>query len=104
MIERTKQRFDLKPKRLAADTAYGTGKFLTFVVGAGIIPHLPVWDMSKRDDGTFPRSEFKFDSRRNVYICPSGKKLITTGHVTCLSAQAKLLPEHALTPDRARYQ
>ena len=82
MIERTKQRFDLKPKRLAADTAYGTGKFLAFVVGAGIIPHIPVWDMSKRDDGTFPRSEFKFDSRRNVYICPSGKKLITTGHVS----------------------
>jgi hypothetical protein len=25
MIERTKRRFDLKPKRLAADTAYGTG-------------------------------------------------------------------------------
>jgi hypothetical protein len=38
--------------------------------------------MSKRDDGTFPRSEFKFDSRRNVYICPPGKKLITTGHVS----------------------
>jgi len=82
MIERTKRRFDLKPKRLAADTAYGTGKFLAFVVGAGIIPHIPVWDMSKRDDGTFPRSEFKFDSKRNVYICPAGKKLITTGHVS----------------------
>lgn len=49
MIERTKRRFDLKPKRLAADTAYGTGKFLAFVVGAGIIPHIPVWDLSKRE-------------------------------------------------------
>jgi len=28
MIERTERRFDLKPDRLAADTAYGTGKFL----------------------------------------------------------------------------
>ena len=27
MIERTRRRFDLTPKRLAADTAYGTGKF-----------------------------------------------------------------------------
>ena len=26
MIERTRRRFDLTPKRLAADTAYGTGK------------------------------------------------------------------------------
>src|SRR6516162_8533952 len=82
MIERTRRRFNLKPKRLAADTAYGTGKFLAFVIGAGIMPHIPVWDMSKRDDGTFPRSEFKFDSKRNVYICPAGKKLITTGHVS----------------------
>ena len=81
MIERTQRRFDLTPKRLAADTAYGTGKFLAFVVSSGIIPHIPVWDMSKRDDGTFSRSEFRFDSRRNIYICPAGKTLTTNGKV-----------------------
>src|SRR5689334_11013703 len=32
MIERTEACFDLKPKRLAADTAYGTGKFLGWLV------------------------------------------------------------------------
>jgi hypothetical protein len=68
MIERTRRRFDLRPKRLAADTAYGTAKFLAFVTAAGIIPHIPVWDMSRRDDGTFSRSEFRFDSRRIIYI------------------------------------
>ena len=81
MIERTRRRFDLTPRRLAADTAYGTGKFLAFVVSAGIIPHIPVWDKSKRDDGTFSRSEFRFDGRRNVYICPAGKTLTTSGKV-----------------------
>lgn len=81
MIERTRRRFNLNPKRLAADTAYGTGRFLAFVTGAGIIPHIPVWDMSKRDDGTFMRSEFKFDRRRNIYICPAGEKLTTSGRV-----------------------
>jgi len=81
MIERTRQRFDLSPKRLAADTAYGTGKFLAFVTNAGIIPHIPVWDMSRRDDGTFSRSEFRYDSRRNVYICPAGAALTTNGRV-----------------------
>jgi transposase len=81
MIERTERRLDLKPKRLAADTAYGTGKFLAFVVGAGIIPHIPVWDRSRRDDGTFSRSEFRFDRRRNVYICPAGETLTTSGRV-----------------------
>jgi hypothetical protein len=81
MIERTRRRFHLSPKRLAADTAYGTGKFLAFVTGAGIIPHIPVWDMSRRDDGTFARSEFRFDRRRNVYICPAGETLTTSGRV-----------------------
>jgi hypothetical protein len=81
MIERTRRRFDLSPKRLAADTAYGTGRFLAFVTGAGIIPHIPVWDRSRRADGTFSRSEFRFDRQRNVYICPAGETLTTNGRV-----------------------
>jgi hypothetical protein len=50
-------------------------------IGAGIIPHIPVWDMSKRDDGTFSRSEFRYDRKRNVYICPGGEALTTSGRV-----------------------
>ena len=52
MIERTDKRLGLKPKRLAADTAYGTGRFLGWLIGAGITPHIPVWDKSTREDGT----------------------------------------------------
>lgn len=81
MLERTEQRLDLKPDRLAADTAYGTGKFLGWLVGAGITPHIPVWDKGKRDDGTFSRSDFTFDREKNVYRCPNGKALRTTGRV-----------------------
>src|SRR6201981_3330954 len=80
MIERTRRRFNLKPQRLAADTAYGTGKFLAFIVGAGIMPHIPVWDKSTREDNTFSRSDFVFKKKSNVYICPAGKTLGTTGH------------------------
>jgi len=61
MIKRTEQTKGLKPKRLVADTAYGTGKFLDWLVGTGITPHIPVKDMSQRDDGTFSSSDFKFD-------------------------------------------
>jgi len=81
MIERTEQRIGLKPKRLAADTAYGTGKFLGWLVGAGIAPQIPVWDKSAREDGTFSRSDFTFDREHNIYICPAGKVLKTTGNV-----------------------
>ena len=81
MIERTEQRMGLKPQRLAADTAYGTGKFLGWLVGAGIAPQIPVWDKSAREDGTFSRADFTFDRERNIYICPAGKVLKTTGNV-----------------------
>src|ERR1700675_4210702 len=43
MLDRAEERFDLKPRRLAADTAYGTGKFLGWLVKRNkIIPHIPV--------------------------------------------------------------
>jgi transposase len=82
MIERTQERFDIKPKLLAADTAYGSGSNLNWLVNdKDIKPHIPVIDKSKRQDGTFSREDFTFDKERNVYICPASKVLTTTGKV-----------------------
>lgn len=81
MLNRTERCFGLKPKRLAADTAYGTGRFLGWLVEQRIVPHIPVRDASERDDGTLSRSDFRWDRRRGVYICPNGKVLHTTGTV-----------------------
>jgi transposase len=82
MIERTEERFDIKPKWLAADTAYGSGANLNWLVNdKKIAPHVPVIDKSNRDDGTFNREDFTFDKERNVYICPAGKILTTTGRL-----------------------
>ena len=82
MIERTEARFNIKPERLAADTAYGSGPNLDWLVqDKDIAPHIPVIDKSKREDGTFSREDFRFDKERNVYICPANKTLTTTGTV-----------------------
>ncbi len=81
MIERTEERFRLKPRRIAADTAYGTGKMLGWLKDRGIEPHIPVWDKNRRTDGTFSREDFTFDHERDVYTCPSGNVLKTTGRV-----------------------
>ena len=35
----------------------------------------------KRSGGTFPREDFTYDKDRNVYICPEGKALKTTGRL-----------------------
>jgi hypothetical protein len=48
MIERTEQRFAIKPERLAGDTVYGSGANLDWLVNeAKITPHIPVNDKSK---------------------------------------------------------
>jgi hypothetical protein len=62
MIERTEECFDIKPEWLAADTAYGSGANLNWLVNdKKIAPHGPVIDKSNRDDGTFNRADFTFD-------------------------------------------
>jgi hypothetical protein len=82
MLERTEQRFGLKPQRLAADSAYGSAPMLNWLVEEKrIAPHIPVIDKSNREDGTFSRSDFRYDAERDVYECPAGKELRTRGTV-----------------------
>ena len=78
----SQERFDLKPEYLAADTAYGSAEMLNWVVNEQkIAPHIPVIDKSQRADGTFSVRDFRFDTEWNVYVCPAGKTLHTTGTV-----------------------
>ncbi len=82
MIERTEERFALKPDHLAGDVAYGTGEVLGWLVGRDIDPHIPVKDQSEiAPDGKFTRAEFAYDKERDLYLCPGGKKLKTSGTV-----------------------
>ena len=82
MLERTEERFGLRPQRLAADSAYGAAPMLNWLVEEKqITPHIPVLDRSKREDGTFSREDFRYDESTDIYICPSGKTLTTTGRI-----------------------
>ena len=117
MIERTEQRLDLKPDWLTADTAYGTGKLLAWLLGKSITPHIPVWERYPSSDGMFSRGEFTYAAERDVYVCPNGKLLRTSGTVhdgrvrnylsqprlPCLHDQATM-HARAVQEDRARYQ
>src|SRR5262249_15256086 len=42
MLERTEERFGLKPQRLAADSAYGSALMLNLLAEKQITPHIPV--------------------------------------------------------------
>jgi len=80
MIERTAKTFALHPFRLLGDSAYGSADKLGWLVDEqGIEPHVTVFDKSARKDGTFSRENFSYDQTNDVYICPGGKTLTTTG-------------------------
>ena len=82
MVERSMERFDLYPERLIGDSAYGSAEMLNWLVNdQGIEPHVPVFDKSKRTDDTFSRDDFTYDHRADAYVCPAGKKLVTTGRL-----------------------
>jgi transposase len=81
MMDRVERRFDLRPQRLAGDTVYGAARLLKWLVERNITPHVPVWDKSARTDGTFSRADFVFDQQRNIYICPGGAELTSTGNI-----------------------
>ncbi len=93
MLERTRDRFGLKPRRIAADVAYGTGEMLGWLVKRDIDPHIPVWEQSEiGQEGRFSRKDFRFDAGNNIYVCPSGKALRSTGKIyggTTLKYRAK---------------
>ena len=77
MLERVETRFDLKPKRLIGDTAYGVAPMLDWLVeGKQIEPHVPVWDMSKSKAGLFSRLDFTWEAKADRYRCPADKLLL----------------------------
>jgi len=97
MVARVAKRFDLTPKRLAADTAYGSGRTLKSLADRGIEPHIPVWDKSGEVKGKFTKADFTYDEERDLYICPGGKHLTCTGTVD----QGRILPYRASPRDCA---
>lgn len=40
-----------------------------------IVPHVPVWEKSERDDESLSRSDFEWIAEANEYRCPTGKPL-----------------------------
>ena len=98
MIERTEGRMGLKPQRLAADTAYGTGKFLGWLVSAGIAPQIPVWDKSTREDGTFyaatSRSTGRATSMSALPVSCSRRRATLVTTTSCATSRPSAIAMH----------
>ena len=75
MLSRAKKAFDLEPKSLGADKAYGTGAFLSWLLERGIEPHIPVLDRRGQTAGRFTQEQFTYLPEENAYLCPAGRRL-----------------------------
>jgi hypothetical protein len=85
MIERVQDDLGILPRKLIADTGYGSAEMLGWLVDEqNIEPHIPVLDKSARTDGTFSRDEFVYDKNIDAYTCPAGKLLNADNAVTVI--------------------
>ncbi len=75
MLDKIKDLHDIDPERLIADSAYGSGPMLGWLVDRNIKPHIPVLDKAGRTDGTWSRTDFEWDPENNQYICSEGEPL-----------------------------
>jgi len=75
MLDRIKEQHGIDPEQLIADSAYGSGPMLGWLVDRDISPHIPVLDKAGRTDGTWSRTDFEWDPENNQYICPEGEPL-----------------------------
>lgn len=82
MIERTEECFAIKPDWVVADTAYGAAPNLSWLVEEKeIAPFIPVIEKAAREEGIFTRDDFAYDAKRDLYLCPAGHEMPTTGRV-----------------------
>lgn len=76
MIDRVEAQFDIKPKRLIGDTAYGTAPMRAWMVEEKAIePHVPVWDKTERKNDSFSSNDFHWNEETEEYRCPAGNPL-----------------------------
>ena len=75
MLRRVKAKSDLHPERLIAEAAYVTGPFPGWLVDRKIAPHIPVFDKSGRNDGTWTCADFEWDVENDQYNCSEGHAL-----------------------------
>ena len=75
MLERSRNRHDFYPDRVAADGSYGTGSFLAWLLKREVMPHVPVLDRQHQTKGKYDISHFQYDPERDSYTCLEGHEM-----------------------------
>ena len=80
MIARFAQRRGREPESVAADTTYGNGEFLQWLLDRSITPYMRTRDSIHRKNNPFYGPErFTYLPESNRYLCPAGEQLHYVG-------------------------
>ena len=75
MIDRTEERFGLKPDRLLGDGAYGSAELLGWMVDdKKIAPHVTLLETPGRPTESFTHKDFTYHKDKDIFTCPGGKE------------------------------
>ena len=81
MLARFSHRQGQGPETVAADTTYGNGEFLQWLLERNITPYMRTRDSIHRKNSPFFGSErFTYQPESNSYRCPAGQQLNYGGH------------------------
>jgi len=75
LLQQVQERFGIHPGSLGADTGYGSGEFLAWLLERQIQPHIPVIDRRHQTHRRYTRDAFHYDPNEDVYRCPQGQAL-----------------------------
>src|SRR5215468_2179999 len=82
MLTRFAQWRGQEPESVAADTTYGNGEFLRWLVDRNILPYMRTRDSIHRKRSPFYGPDrFTYEPEHNRYICPAGQPLNYGGRV-----------------------
>jgi transposase len=79
MLTRFHQQQGRYPQSLAADTTYGNGEMLNWLVEREITPYIRVKECPLGKSKLYGIEKFTYDPEVNRYICPQGKQLTYVG-------------------------
>jgi hypothetical protein len=71
-----KGNLELKATEVVADKGYYNAAEVSRCVEAGITPYVPKADTSANtQQGLYGKSQFRYDEKKDVYVCPAGAEL-----------------------------
>src|SRR5581483_9183255 len=73
-LRRVVFRWQLRPKRVIADTTYATVDNVQALEEEGIQAFMPLPDWEKSSP-FYRSSKFTYDAEKDIYLCPQGEKL-----------------------------